>query len=84
MRRLPAFVCLVGVLVLNLGAQERDALGMFRQGRYVDAIEITSDELREDPSNRDAMTVQGWSLVALGRYREAAQVADSGLAFAPR
>ncbi len=84
MRRLPALVCLVGTLVLNLGAQERDALGMFRQGRYADAIEITSDELREDPSNRDAMTVQGWSLVALGRYLEAARIADAGLAFAPR
>ena len=84
MRRLPAVVCLVGVLVVNLAAQERDALGMFRQGRYNDSIEITTEELRQDPSNRDAMAVQGWSLVALGRYREAAELADRGLSFAPR
>ncbi len=82
--RVPFVILLLFSLALAPAAQERDALGAFRQGRYAEAIEITTDELNSNPSNRDAMTVQGWSLIALGRFQEAASIADRGLSLAPR
>ena len=56
----------------SLRAQVRpDALQMYREGRYSDAIATTLAELEEDPRNMDAYTVLGWSLLAVDRNEEA-------------
>ena len=53
-------------------AQDRpDALEKYRNGQYEEAVSICLNELEQMPRNMDSYTVLGWSLVRLGRYREA-------------
>lgn len=55
-------------------AQERpDALELYRDGNYQRAVEVTLEEIEEQPRNMDAYTVLGWSLLALGRYEDSLQ-----------
>lgn len=67
---------LVGLLigVGTVGAQENaDALELYRQGNYEEAVEVTLSEIEEQPRNMDAYTVLGWSLLALDRHEDALQ-----------
>ncbi len=80
MRRLAATAALfVGMAGAVLGAQERDALALYRAGRYLDAVDLTLEELSTDADNLDAYTVLGWSLNALGRYEEARRYGEEAL-----
>ena len=56
-----------------------DALVLYRQARYEESVNITLQEIAENPSNFDAYTVLGWSLLALGRDGDALQYADTAL-----
>ncbi|MFW5694651.1 MAG: tetratricopeptide repeat protein [Alkalispirochaeta sp.] len=61
-------------------AQNRaDALELYRQDRFEDAVEVTRDELAENPANLDAYTVLGWSLLALDRDEDALEAGLDGL-----
>lgn len=72
MRRAMSVVLLFGFVVGALSAQSRpDALQLYRQGRYEEAVEVTLAELEETPRNMNSYTVLGWSLLALGRYQDA-------------
>ncbi len=72
MRRSIALILLFGFLVGSLWAQTRpDALQLYRQGRYEEAVQVTLQELEETPRNMNSYTVLGWSLLALGRYQDA-------------
>ncbi len=65
-------------------AQERpDALRLYRDGRYEEAIQVCLNELQEMPRNMDSYTVMGWSLLALNRQEEAYNQARKGLDMAP-
>ncbi len=55
----------------GLGAQQRDALEFYKAGKYDDAITITQDELKQNPSNLDAFVVLCWSLQKLEKHPEA-------------
>jgi tetratricopeptide (TPR) repeat protein len=73
MRRLSA-VLIVLTVAGSLWAQERpDALELYRDGNFQRAVEVTLEEIEEQPRNMDAYTVLGWSLLALDRYEEALQ-----------
>lgn len=61
------------------GQTRPDALVLYRQGQYERAVEVTLQELDEDPGNLDAYTVLGWSLLALGRYEDALEYGSRGL-----
>ncbi|POR05173.1 hypothetical protein AU468_02170 [Alkalispirochaeta sphaeroplastigenens] len=66
--------------LVRVASQDRpDALVLYRQGRYRQAVEITLQELEENAANLDAYTVLGWSLLALNRYDEALQYGERGL-----
>lgn len=72
MRRVLALVLLLGFVLSSLWGQSRpDALQLYRQGRYEEAVEVTLEELEETPRNMNSYTVLGWSLLALGRYQDA-------------
>lgn len=73
MRRL--FLVLAVLFVAEgLWAQERpDALELYRNRNFEAAIEVTLQEIEEQPRNMDAYTVLGWSLLALNRYEDALQ-----------
>lgn len=56
-----------------------DALQMYREGRYTEAVETTLAELEENPSNMNAYSVLGWSLLALNRYQDAVEYGNAAL-----
>jgi tetratricopeptide (TPR) repeat protein len=70
---------LVAVTVNLHGQERRDALELYRQGRYEEAVAVTRLELEENPSNLDAYTVLGWSLLALERNEAALEAGLRGL-----
>lgn len=64
----------------TLSAQDRpDALVLYRQGRFQEAVNVTLQELEENAANLDAYTVLGWSLLALGRLEDALEYGQRGL-----
>ena len=70
--------------IIPLLAQERpDALELFKQGRYEEAVSVCKQELKETPKRKDAIVVISWSLVALGRYQEALDYSERGLNIDP-
>ncbi|MFP4301828.1 MAG: tetratricopeptide repeat protein [Spirochaetaceae bacterium] len=72
MRRTMGVVLFLIVAGGALWGQTRpDALQLYRQGRYDEAVEVTLEELEETPRNMNSYTVLGWSLLALGRYEDA-------------
>lgn len=65
-------------------AQDRpDALRLYREGRYEEAVQVCLNELQEMPRNMDSFTVMGWSLLALNRFEEAYNQARKALEIAP-
>lgn len=62
-----------------LFAQERpDALKMYNEGKYAEAIKTCEMELQEDPTNINSFVVISWALVANGQYAEAETRATQG------
>ena len=65
-------------------AQDRpDALAMYLEGRYEEAIEVCIAEIEALPRNMDSYVVMGWSLIELERYEEASEQAKRALAISP-
>lgn len=60
-------------------ANKPDALAMYRNGQYAQAVQTTLDEIRQMPKNMDSYSVLGWSLLKLGRYQEAVNYAKRAL-----
>lgn len=50
-----------------------DALKLYREGSYKDAIVICEEEITNNPSNMDSYAVLCWSLVGNKQYNEAEQ-----------
>lgn len=78
----PVFLLLLLVTMVapDVSSQDRpDALVLYRQGRFQQAVEVTLQELQENPANLDAYTVLGWSLLALGRLEDALEYGQRGL-----
>lgn len=71
---------LTGIYGPPVMAQDRpDALVLYRQGQFQQAVTITLQELEENPSNLDAYTVLGWSLLALNRLDDALEYGRRGM-----
>lgn len=79
------FIPLIILLFLTaiLHAQERpDALRLYNEGQYHQAVDVCLQELEETPQNMYSYTVLCWSLVRLGRYDEALQYGQQALEIA--
>jgi len=74
-----AALLLLMVPFMVTGQSRPDALELYRQGRFDQAAEVTLQEIRDNPSNLDAYTVLGWSLLALNRDAEALEYGLAGL-----
>ena len=62
------------LLTLQAFSQQRaDALVLYRNGKYAEAIKICELEITEDPYNIDSYCVLCWSLVRNRQYAEAEQ-----------
>jgi len=57
-----------------------DALLMYRNGQYQQAVQTTLNEISQMPKDMDSYSVLGWSLLKLGRYKEAVDYATKALA----
>jgi tetratricopeptide (TPR) repeat protein len=74
MNRRVSIVFAVFFLAGVLWAQNRpDALRLYSQGRYAEAIAQCEEELLQNPQNRESYVVLCWSLVANRQYAEAEQ-----------
>jgi len=71
-------VCLISVVPAAFSQDRMDALQEYRQGNFQAAVHICTTEIRENPSNMDSYAVLCWSLVALGKYDEAAAYSAQG------
>jgi tetratricopeptide (TPR) repeat protein len=76
---------LLGVLlVVPAVAQEKaDALQLYKDGKYLEAIKVCQEELAESPKNVDSHVVLGWSQLKLKRYAEALQTAETAEEISP-
>ncbi len=54
-----------------------DALALYRNGNYSEAVKVCEDELAADPNNMESYCVLCWALIANGQYREAEQMATA-------
>ena len=81
MHRLIGFVLAIASVAVVAAQQpaRRDALELYRNGRYAAAVEVTLAEIEENTANLDAYTVLGWSLNALQRYEDALSYGQQGL-----
>ena len=70
------------IAVSSYSQQGEDALELYRNGNFERAVEITVYELSQEPGNMDSYVVLGWSLIGLGRYKEALENANRGLKIA--
>lgn len=56
-----------------------DALVLYRQGNYKQAIEVCRGEIQVQPNNVDSYVVLCWSLLSDGQYSSAEYYAKAGL-----
>ncbi len=82
MKKLSVFYLSLLLLLLSVvgwAQDKRDALELYKQGKYKEAAEVCREELKEMPNRMDSYTVLGWSLIGLKDYKGALEVADKGL-----
>ena len=72
-------ILLLVIAVLSYSQQNEDALELYRNGDFDRAVEVTIYELSQEPRNMDSYVVLGWSLIGLGRYKEALEYASLSL-----
>ena len=84
MRRLTVSGLLLCLVIVAAQAQEKpDALAMYLEGRYEEAIQVCLAEIEALPRNMDSYVVMGWSLIELERYEEALEQAQKALSVSP-
>ena len=59
--------------------QQKDALVLYHNGKYVESVQVCEDELKENPNRIESYVVMCWSLVKNKQYAEAEQRATEGL-----
>jgi len=64
-------------------AVKKDALILYQNGDYADAIAICESELAADPTHLESYVVMCWSLLKNKQYAEAEQEATAGLKISP-
>lgn len=70
----------IALLCVNVFAQnKKDALVLYNNRNYREAISVCEDELKSDPNRVDAYVVLCWSLIGNREYARAEQRAYDGL-----
>lgn len=83
-------------IISAFGQEKPDALKSYRQGRnleavgrmedakvaYAEAIEICKQDLADNDKNMEAYTIYGWSLLRMGKNREAVDLCQEALKIA--
>lgn len=73
------------VLISNVFAQtaKQDALVLYHNGKYREAVQVCEEEINENPNRVESYVVMCWSLVKNKQYAEAEARANDGLAISP-
>ncbi|MBO4639108.1 MAG: tetratricopeptide repeat protein [Treponema sp.] len=71
---------LIQVFPFFAQTQQRDALVLYHNGKYKEAVQVCEDELKDNPNRIDSYVVMCWALVKNKQYAEAEQRATEGLA----
>lgn len=70
-----ALLCFAAARAFSQSAKP-DALKLYREGSYKEAVAVCESEIAANPSNMDSYAVLCWSLVGNKQYREAEQRAS--------
>ena len=78
-------ILVLAIFVINSAlifaqTQQRDALVLYHNGKYMESVQVCEEELKENPNRIDSYVVMCWSLVKNKQYAEAEQRATEGLA----
>ncbi|EID84103.1 Tetratricopeptide repeat-containing protein [Treponema sp. JC4] len=84
MKKFGSLIIVAFVFAFNFYGQARqDALVLYHNGNYKDAIQVCEQEINDNPNRIDSYVVLCWSLVANKQYAEAEQRAEAGLKISP-
>ena len=64
-------------------AAKQDALVLYHNGKYREAVQVCEDELKENPNRVESYVVMCWALVKNKQYAEAEERASEGLVVSP-
>lgn len=70
-------------LVSAQNSSQQDALVLYHNGRFREAVQVCEEELKNNPNRVESYVVMCWALVRNRQYAEAEQRAMDGLAVAP-
>lgn len=70
-RKLVLSVVLVSVVSAVFAQNKADALKLYNDGKYKEAITVCEDEIAVNPNNMNSWVVLCWALVANRQYAEA-------------
>ena len=76
-------VCFVFISAFAFAQEKPDALKMYVEGNYAQAIKVCESEIAATPNRIDSYVVLCWALVANKQYSVAEQRASDGLAIGP-
>lgn len=78
-------ITLLAVSTVSLFAQgsKADALVLYNNGRYREAVQVCEEELKENPNRVESYVVMCWALVRNKQYAEAEARALEGLDISP-
>lgn len=84
MKRSILFLIFLSACLLPVTGQEyKDALELYRNGNYDDAVQVCLQELAEMPRNMDSYVVLGWSLLKQKKYDQALEYAEKAHSITP-
>ena len=78
-----SFLFLLLVMPFYSQGVKQDALVLYNNGKYAEAISVCSQEIEENPNRIESYVVMCWALVRNKQYSEAEQRANDGLALSP-
>ena len=83
-------ICLFIVLLMSFTslfaqttATKQDALVLYHNGKYREAVQVCEEELQQNPNRVESYVVMCWALVKNKQYAEAEERATEGLVVSP-
>jgi tetratricopeptide (TPR) repeat protein len=64
-------------------AAKQDALVLYHNGKYREAVQVCEEELQDNPNRVESYVVMCWALVKNKQYAEAEERASEGLVISP-
>lgn len=80
---LTLFLMLVTGFAFAQNAEKQDALLLWRNGKYKEAVQVCEDELKDNPNRVESYVVMCWALIGSKQYAQCEQRALEGLAISP-